>query len=272
MYIKILDTIKCKKCNKKTCARNDVITRNNLSTDRDTCPIKFISNEPSNEQLQQGYIDVKIPPKEKRMGCLYCGLCVKKCSKQNLEFEADATISVTTQMPQDMIQANNVANVIAMSYLNSLFDFAANTNLNKNLRFDGYISNENGEECFVETDINNDSLECCRRLIGNLISYNSRNTVNKIECGLIVLEKLPKKGTNDVYALVEKLRQFPTTSYYKIYFTTLSILQYFFNRYEKNQHELLEMFFLMAEESREKYVERLLRNNLINECDTGLFK
>ena len=271
-HIKIKNAEICETCNRKSCARNDVISLcdfYNISSERNTCPIKIISNGPSKEQLSTGFID--LPDSERQIECVNCGLCIKNCTKSNLENQIETKIDLSEIKSQNKIQANNLANVIATSYLNSLFNFSANTNLNKNLRFDGYVRLPEEEGCFVETDINDDSLECCRRLLGDLISYNSKNQATKIERGLIVLGNLPKKGSRDIYTLVEQLRKFPSTSSFKFYFTTLSILQMFFNRFKKNEHAFLELFFLMAEEDKENYINRLVENGIISQKDKGLF-
>ena len=272
MHIKIMNKEVCEKCKRKSCARNDFVSKSdfyNLKSEKNTCPIKIISNGPSKEQLLNGYID--IPEMEGQIGCLNCGLCVKCCSKSNLKNEEEIKIDLSTIKSQNKIQANNIANVIATSYLNNLFDFSANTNLNKNLRFDGYVSLSDDEGCFVETDIKDDSLECCRRLLGDFISYNSIHPTTKIDQGLVVLENLPKKGSHDIYTLVEKIRKFPKTAGFKIYFTTLPILQFFFTKFSKNQHSFLELFYLMTEEDKEHYIKRLIENNIISKCDMKLF-
>lgn len=272
MHIKIENTEVCKACKRKSCARNDVVSKSdfyNLKSERNTCPIKIISNGPSEEQLSKGFIDIH--EKERKIECLNCGLCVKCCSKSNLKNIGGTAIDLSAIKSQNEIQANNLANVIATSYLNSLFDFSANTNLNKNLRFDGYVRLTDDEGCFVETDINDDSLECCRRLIGDFISYNSIHPITKIDSGLVVLENLPKKGSHDIYTLVEKIRKFPKTAGFRIYFTTLPILQFFFTKFSKNQHSFLELFYLMTEEDKEHYIKRLIENNIISKCDMKLF-
>ena len=272
MLIKIENIEVCKACKRKSCARNDVVSKSdffNLSSERNTCPIKIISNGPSEEQLSKGFIDIH--EKGREIDCLNCGLCVKCCSKSNLKNVGESAIDLSALKSQNEIQANNLANVIATSYLNSLFDFSANTNLNKNLRFDGYVGLPEDDGCFVETDIKGDSLECCRRLLGDFISYNSIHPATKIDRGLVVLEKLPKKGTHDIYTLVEKIRKFPKTSGFKIYFTTLPILQFFFTKFSKNQYSFLELFYLMAEEEKEHYINRLIENKIISERDMKLF-
>lgn len=62
-------------------------------------------------------------------------------------------------------------NAIALSYLDQIVEFAANTNRNRSMNFDGFMQTRAGEACFVEVDYGNDSLECCRRLVGDFITY-----------------------------------------------------------------------------------------------------
>ncbi len=107
-------------------------------------------------------------------------------------------------------------------YLHDLFGFAANTNRNNSLAFDGYVYSEKGEEAFVEIDYKNDSLECVRRLLGDIIRHSD---TREIKNGIIVLSELPQIGSRDVYNLLEKMRKFPTTKELCIYLTTLSHLR-----------------------------------------------
>lgn len=115
-------------------------------------------------------------------------------------------------------------NAIACSYLNHIFEFAANTNRNKALQFDGYTSTINGKEAFVQIDQDNDSLESVRRLIGDFLLYSPAD--RKIQIGIVVLQELPREGSRDVYNVLESLKSFPTTSNYKFYFTTFKLLRF----------------------------------------------
>jgi len=107
-------------------------------------------------------------------------------------------------------------------YLNGLFGFAANTNRNNSLSFDGYVASEKGEEAFVEIDYKDDSLECVRRILGDIIKYSD---TRKIKNGIVVLSRLPQIGSRDVYNLLEKMKKFPTTNDIGIYMTTFSHLR-----------------------------------------------
>ena len=107
-------------------------------------------------------------------------------------------------------------------YLNGLFGFAANTNRNNSLSFDGYVASEKGEEAFVEIDYKDDSLECVRRILGDIIRYSD---THKIKNGIVVLSRLPQIGSRDVYNLLEKMKKFPTTNDISIYMTTFSHLR-----------------------------------------------
>ena len=124
--------------------------------------------------------------------CIDCGLCELSCHNKNIEcadvdFCKNSFESLSTQQ----------CNAIACSYLNHIFEFAANTNRNKALQFDGYASTVNGKEAFVQIDQDNDSLESVRRLIGDFLLYSPAD--RRIQIGIVVLQELPKEGSRDVY-------------------------------------------------------------------------
>ena len=266
MRIKIINRKICDECNRKTCSNNDVVEKTgfyNLKSERYTCPIRLFQYGPANEQLEQGYIDVDL----KENKCIYCLLCAIKCSKQNLQIESYKYNAVNDFEVLKLIaepQARAPSNIIASSYLNCLFDFAANTNLNKSLLFDGYVYTIAEEQCFVEVDIQNDSLECCRRLLSDIVSYNFK-CEKKIKNGLMILNNFPKKGSHDIYTVIEKLKTFPYTSDLNIYITTFSLLRNFAMRFEKNKYTLKDLFLNMMSETTDAYQNRLAVKGFIND-------
>ena len=84
------------------------------------------------------------------------------------------------------------------------------------------MASEKGEEAFVEIDYKDDSLECVRRILGDIIRYSD---THKIKNGIVVLSRLPQIGSRDVYNLLEKMKKFPTTNDISIYMTTFSHLR-----------------------------------------------
>ena len=79
-----------------------------------------------------------------------------------------------------------VANILATSFLNVLFEFSANTNLNKALLFDGIVSDKQGHYAFVEVDEGDDSLESCRRLLGERQTLMSSSGGIAIVVGVVL--------------------------------------------------------------------------------------
>lgn len=266
MRIRIADKKVCDQCNRKTCSNNDVVEKTdfyNLKSERYTCPVRLFQYGLTDEQLEQGYIDIDL----KENKCIYCLLCAIKCSKQNLQIESyhyDSTNDFELLKSIGELQASAPSNIIALSYLNCLFDFAANTNLNKSLLFDGYVCTVNDEKCFVEVDIQNDSLESCRRLLGDIVSYNAKSQI-KINNGLMVLNNFPKEGSRDIYTLIEKIKSFPSTADLHLYITTFSLLRNYVLRFSKNVYSLSDLFLDMASETNEDYKNRLIAKSIIDD-------
>lgn len=249
MKIKIIDSSICESCRNKKCSFVDA-TENpnfyNIKTESTVCPTGLLVTGPTEEDLEAGEIRSTREAK-----CVNCCLCVTQCPHNNLKVE-DYTYKTS-----DFLALNEPQhNAIALSYLNNIFDFAANTNRNKALTFDGYIRTLSGKQCFVEVDHQNDSLESCRRIIGDIVSYNYQRD-EKITAGLIVLDDIPQKGSRDVYILLEKIKKFPKTNHLSIYIATFALLRYF-NLYLKNgQHELFDLMYNPNEESEEEYINRI---------------
>lgn len=213
MSVKILNIDTCNLCTNKDCSYIDARVKNNfygLRTEETVCPTTVLTDGPL-EKVKGNMIDDK--------DCIECGLCELSCHNKNIKcinvkFCENSFFTLST--PQ--------CNAIACSYLNHIFDFAANTNRNKSLLFDGYTSTISGKEAFVQIDQDNDSLESVRRLIGDFLLYSPAN--RKIQIGIVILQELPKEGSRNVYNVLESLKNFPTTSDYKIYFTTFNLLRF----------------------------------------------
>lgn len=217
MKIVIKDTDVCIKCTAKRCSFINLASIEhaffNLSSETTICPTSAIGGSgPSGKSIEKQFIIA-----EKGTCCVECGLCVKHCSHQNLSIENyNANTSAFGNLTSLQIKA------VTSLYLNGLFGFAANTNRNNSLSFDGYVASEKGEEAFVEIDYKDDSLECVRRLLGDIIKYSD---IHKVKNGIVVLSKLPQVGSRDVYNLLEKMQKFPSTNDICIYMTTFSHLR-----------------------------------------------
>ena len=213
MSVKIKDIEVCSLCGNKDCSYKDARVKTNfygLRTEETVCPTTVLTDGPL-DKAKGNMLDDK--------DCIDCGLCERSCHNNNIEcvdvdFCKNSFVSLSTQQ----------CNAIACSYLNHIFEFAANTNRNKALQFDGYASTVNGKEAFVQIDQDNDSLESVRRLIGDFLLYSPAD--RKIQIGIVVLQELPKEGSRDVYNVLESLKNFPTTSDYKFYFTTFKLLRF----------------------------------------------
>lgn len=260
MRIKIIDQEKCESCTQRTCSLTDVITKSdfmNLRTEQYTCPVKMFVNGPTDEQMKYGFIDFDIDKNE----CVYCCLCAIQCSQDNLlieEYEYDARTDLTR------LKADSASNTIALSYLNYLFEFAANTNLIRTIAFDGAVITRSGDACLVEVDISNDSLECCRRLLADIMLYNHNNE-NKIKNGLIVLNDFPKQGSRDVFTVIKSINEFEKTSDINIYITTFSLLRYFVLHTNTSNYEFDDLLFNASINTKDEYLQRLIESKFITD-------
>lgn len=220
MKIKIRNVQVCTTCTTKRCSYINLASIEhelfNLSSETTICPTGAISaNGPSEQSIE----NLLIRP-EKGSLCVECGLCIKNCPYQNLSVE-DYNADTTAFGHLTNLQIKAVTSL----YLNDLLGFSANTNRNNALTFDGYISSKKGEKAFVEIDYRDDSLECVRRLLGDIIKYSG---VHEVQRGVIVLSRLPQIGSRDIYNLLSKLKKFPTTNRIKIFITTFSHLRAMF--------------------------------------------
>lgn len=246
MRIKILNSSVCEQCNLHSCSfMNMAMTRTDfykLPSETTICPTAVISEEgPEEKELEDGYINMK-------NNCIQCGLCVIKCASQNLVVEDFD--SVTSDFAN---LTNEQLNAVTSVYLSSLFDFAANTNRNRSLPFDGYLTAQ-GEDAFVEVDWNDDSLESLRRILGAILTcYQGLKITN----GLIVLSHIPAEGSRDVYEVIKKLRTFPTTKNIHIYLTTFSILKTLCLYLPEGTYGLTDLFYDCVGESKKEYITRV---------------
>ena len=274
MRIKIRDVKKCESCKQRSCSLTDTITKNDfmsLKTEQYTCPVKMFAYGLTDEQIEAGYIDFNIEKNE----CLYCCLCVIQCSQNNLlieDYAYDSHAAMLRLKESGELQSQGPSNIIALSYLNVLFGFAANTNLIRTLSFDGALLTKSGNACLVEVDINNDSLECCRRLLADIILYNHRNDI-KIRNGLMVINDFPKQGSRDVFTLIKSIKKFENTSNINIYITTFSLLRYFALHLEVMDYELDDLLFNASRITEEEYSKKLLDSGKITQkISSEMFK
>lgn len=228
MSVKIKDIEICSQCGNKDCSYIDARVKTNfygLRTEETVCPTTVLTDGPL-EKAKNNILDDK--------NCINCGLCELSCHCKNIEcvdVEYNKNNFSNLSTPQ--------CNAVACSYLNHIFEFAANTNRNKSLQFDGYVSTINGEEAFVQINQDNDSLESVRRLVGDFLLYSPSD--RKIEIGIVVLQELPKEGSRDVYNVLEALKTFPTTCNYKFYFTTFKLLRFLALHMEFNDFDFEDL-------------------------------
>lgn len=245
MHIRIINADLCESCVNRTCAFVDARIKEqfySIRTETTVCP--------------QGILIDETKPASFGGKCINCALCVKSCFADNLEivdYSQDFNIANLSELQY---------NAIALGYLDKITGFAANTNRNRSLNFDGFLQTKTGESCFVEVDYNNDSLECCRRLIGAFITYEGH--IGAIRNGLIVLQEFPKEGSRDVFNVIEKLASFPSTKDCQIYFCTFSLLRHMMLRLDTSNFALLDLFYNRKNESMEEYQQRIMAGRIIN--------
>lgn len=210
MIITIKDKNLCERCLNKTCSFVDAVVKHDffdIRTETTVCPVGVLIDGP----------DLDMANITDNDSCVHCGICIRSCTLNNINFsnpKKERCDYANLTEPQ--------LNAIAGVYLNRILGFAANTNRNKAMMFDGYAVHRTGLKMFVEVDWYNDSLECTRRLLGDFLTNPSKTNINT---GIIVLQNIPQKGTHDIFDLLEKLKVFPTTSDICIYFSTFDILR-----------------------------------------------
>lgn len=249
MKIKIKDIEICGKCTVKQCSFKNLANIkhdfHNISSETTICPTGAISGYgPSEKSLETGVIVA-----EKGTFCVECGLCVRFCSHKNLSYyDCPSDTSGFGDLTAPQIKA------VTSLYLSALLEFSANTNRNNSLSFDGYVCSSEGREAFVEIDYNNDSLECVRRLLGDIIKYSDSH---RIRTGIVVLSELPHKGSRDVYNLISKLRTFPTTTDIQVYMTTFSVLRKMCLTLPSKGYLFDDIFYNPNNEEVEMYLSRI---------------
>lgn len=267
MKILIRDRAVCENCKHKTCAMSDVVERvlfTRFKTERYTCPVRYLQLEPADEQIDAGRIDCTISKGENAsLQCIHCGLCALKCSHDNLEVVREGVDRFSSFLEAPCPQNAGADNILATSFLHVLFEFSANTNLNKALLFDGIVSDNQGRCAFVAVDKENDSLESCRRLLGDIVQHNFENPKNKITAGLMVLRTIPRAGNRDVITLVERLAKFPRTSMIDMYVVTFEILRELALKFGESRFKFGDLLFNVSKERFEEYVARMRKLDIV---------
>ena len=239
MQIRIINPDLCEACANRTCAFVDARMKEqfySIRTETTVCPLAIIVDETK--------------PASFGDKCVKCALCVESCFANNLEIvDYDPHFEIPNLLELHY-------NAIALGYLDKITGFAANTNRNRSLNFDGFLQTRTGESCFVEVDYNNDSLECCRRLIGAFITYEGH--IGPIRNGLIVLHEFPKEGSRDVFNVIDKMMAFPTTRDCKIYFCTFSLLRHMMLKSNTSNLTLAELFYNPMVGTTKDYLQRIV--------------
>lgn len=238
MSIIIIDIEVCQNCKKETCAYIDRVTKSGtvFASEETVCPTGALQANPFHQN-----------PFTKRE-CVDCGLCVGYCNKSNLQ------ITVEDNRLNIAFCNSYGLNALVSNYLNNIFPFAANSNRNSAVLFDGYVEVGFEKEAFVEVD-EKDALECCRNLLGDFLLYDGQFS-SEINMGLIVLEEIPPTGSN-IYTVLEKMHSFPRLERKEIYFTTFSFLRRLFLKQMKNV-VFENIFYNPLKESLEDYNGRVM--------------
>lgn len=209
MSISIIDIEVCQNCKKETCAYIDKVTKSGtiFSSEETVCPTGALQANPSQQN-----------PFTKKE-CIECGLCIGYCNKSNL-------IITDEDRSFNPMYCNSFGmNALVSNYLNKIFHFAANSNRNTSVLFDGYVELGSEKEAFVEVD-EKDALKCCRNLLGDFLLYKGQFS-SEVNLGLIVLEEIPGSGSN-IYTVIEKIHAFPRLERKEIYITSFLILRQLF--------------------------------------------
>lgn len=242
MIITIKDKNICENCLNKTCSFVDAVVKHDffdIRTETTVCPTGVLIDGP----------DLDADSISGNENCVHCGICVRSCCQQNIS----GSISEGEECDYSKLTEPQL-NAIADTYLNRIIGFAANTNRNKAMMFDGYAVHRMGLRMFVEVDWNNDSLECARRLLGDFLTNPSNANINT---GIVVLQNLPKRGTHDVFDMLEKLKTFPTTGEVCIYFSTFDVLRKLYLSLENYDFSMDELFHNPLTENTAEYISRI---------------
>lgn len=238
MKISIKNTEICANCMNRTCAFVDARIKEqfySLRTETTVCPTGVLESETKSISFDKD--------------CVKCTLCSMSCSASNLSVIDDGQPLNFSELSDFQI------NAIALGYLDHIVEFAANTNRNRSMNFDGFIQTKTGEACFVEVDYGNDSLECCRRLVGDFITYEGN--LGPIRKGVMVMRDFPREGSRDVFNVIEKLSQFPTTRDCEIYFCTFDTLLKIALNIDTSDWQLCDLFYNPNREEINSYNQRI---------------
>lgn len=248
MKISIKNQEVCENCMNRTCAFVDVRIKElfySLRTETTVCPTGVLESETKTNSFGKD--------------CVHCALCSMSCHANNLEATDDGLSLDFSGLSEFQ------TNAIALSYLDHIVQFAANTNRNRSMNFDGFIQTKAGESCFVEVDHGNDSLECCRRLIGDFITYEGN--IGPIRKGVMIMREYPREGSRDVFNVIEKLSAFPTTSDCEIYFCTFDTLLQIALNIEAADWQLSDLFYNPKVEDLATYLNRIDNHKKMEEHD-----
>lgn len=245
MKIQIIDTSICEKCALHKCAYLNVANTKrdfyNLPSETTICPTAAIGDNGPIEVIDSN----RIISTDK---CVSCGLCISFCHMQNLRCEEySSDTNSFGELTERQLKA------VVSLYLSQIFEFAANTNRNNALLFDGYVSTKLGEEAFVEIDYCDDSLESTRRLLGDILMFSN----NRIFSGLLILSNLPESGSRDVYTVIEKMKSFPKTNNIQIYMTTFSVLRKLCLFLDSQEYRFSDLFYDCTRETVEEYYVKI---------------
>ena len=238
MKIGIKNQEVCENCMNRTCAFVDVRIKEqfySLRTETTVCPTGVLESETKLTSFGKD--------------CVHCALCSMNCHANNLEVTNDGQSLDFSGLSEFQI------NAIALSYLDQIVEFAANTNRNRSMNFDGFMQTRAGEACFVEVDYGNDSLECCRRLVGDFITYEGN--IGSIRKGVMIMREYPREGSRDVFNVIEKLSAFPTTKDCEIYFCTFDTLLHIALNIDATDWQLSDLFYNPQVEDLATYLDRI---------------
>lgn len=248
MKISIRNQETCEYCMNRTCAFVDVRIKEqfySLRTETTVCPT--------------GVLESETKPASFGKDCVHCALCSMNCHANNLEVTDDGHSLDLSGMSEFQI------NAIALSYLDHIVEFAANTNRNRSMNFDGFMQTRTGEACFVEVDYGNDSLECCRRLVGDFITYEGN--IGPIRKGVMILREYPHEGSRDVFNVIEKMSAFPNTTDCEIYFCTFDTLLQLALNIDATDWQLSDLFYNPKVENLDTYLGRIEKHKKLVEQD-----
>lgn len=237
MSINIINIEVCQNCKKETCAFIDRVTKKDtvFASEGTVCPTGALQANPSQQN-----------PFTKKE-CIECGLCVGYCIKSNLQISGEGR-----GFNLDYCNSYGM-NALVSNYLNKIFPFAANSNRNSSVLFDGYVEIGYEKEAFVEVD-EKDALECCRNLLGDFLLYEGQFS-SDVDMGLIVLEEIPPLGSN-IYTVINKMNTFPRLEGKEFFFSTFTFLRHIFLNLSQNV-EFEHVFFNPKKETLESYIARI---------------